>query len=74
MTGGGERILVLLSAKRLADLVADGRTLDDAGDAVLAEVERRRSFAGLIALDASGRTLTLHNTPFMPVAIRTADG
>jgi beta-aspartyl-peptidase (threonine type) len=70
MTGVGERIMVLLSAKRLADLAADGRHLEDAGAAVMAEIERLRSFAGLVALDADGRTLSLHNTPFMPVAIR----
>jgi beta-aspartyl-peptidase (threonine type) len=72
MTGVGERIMVLLSAKRLADLVADGRSLEEAGGAVMAEIERVRSLAGLVALDATGRTLSLHNTPFMPVAIRTA--
>jgi beta-aspartyl-peptidase (threonine type) len=74
MTGVGERIMVLLSAKRLADLAADGRSREEAGAAVMAEVERVRSFAGIVALDAVGRTLSLHNTPFMPVAIRTAAG
>jgi beta-aspartyl-peptidase (threonine type) len=72
MTGVGERIMVLLSAKRLADLVADARSLEDAGATVMAEIERVRSVAGLVALDARGRTLSLHNTPFMPVAIRAA--
>jgi beta-aspartyl-peptidase (threonine type) len=70
MTGVGERILVLLSAKRLADLVADGRALDAAGRAVISEIEASKSYAGLVALDAAGGTLTLHNTPFMPVALR----
>jgi beta-aspartyl-peptidase (threonine type) len=70
MTGVGERILVLLSAKRLCDLVADGRALPEAARATLAEVEGLRSFAGLIAVDAGGRTLALKNTPFMPVATR----
>jgi beta-aspartyl-peptidase (threonine type) len=74
MTGVGERILVLLSAKRLCDLVADGRGLAAAGRAALDEIERLRSYAGLVALDAEGRTLTLHNTPFMPVALRGASG
>jgi len=74
MTGVGERIMVLLSAKRLADLVTDGRSLEDAGGAVMAEIERVRSLAGLVALDATGRTLSLHNTPFMPLAIRAATG
>src|SRR5262249_49164261 len=54
MTGVGERIMVLLSAKRLSDLVADGKTLEQAGQAVLAEIEKLGSLAGLIALDASG--------------------
>lgn len=72
MTGVGERIMVLLSAKRLCDLVGEGRSLDQAGRSVMAEIEDRRSFAGLIAIDSSGRTLALQNTPFMPVAIRGA--
>ncbi len=74
LTGVGERIMVLLSAKRLADLVADGQPLDAAGRAVMAEVEGARSFAGLVALDASGTSLALHNTPFMPVALRPVPG
>ena len=72
MTGVGERIMVLLSAKRLCDLVADGRGVDEAGRFVIAEIERMKSYAGLVALDAQGRTLALHNTPFMPVALRGA--
>jgi isoaspartyl peptidase/L-asparaginase-like protein (Ntn-hydrolase superfamily) len=39
---------------------------------VIAEIERMKSYAGLVALDAEGRTLALHNTPFMPVALRGA--
>jgi L-asparaginase / beta-aspartyl-peptidase len=70
MTGVGERILVLLSAKRLCDIVADGRSLDDAATAVMAEIEALGSFAGLIAIDAEARTLARRNTPFMPVAER----
>jgi beta-aspartyl-peptidase (threonine type) len=72
LTGVGERIMVLLSAKRLADLVGAGQALDEAGRAVMAEVEGVRSYAGLVALDASGKSLALHNTPFMPVAVRPA--
>ena len=74
LTGVGERIMVLLSAKRLADLVADGRGLEEAGRAVMTEVLALKSFAGVVALDAAGRTLTLHNTAFMPVALRRAAG
>jgi isoaspartyl peptidase/L-asparaginase-like protein (Ntn-hydrolase superfamily) len=70
MTGVGERIMVLLSAKRLCDLAADGRSLDDAAAAVMSEVEALGSFAGLIAIDAQGRTIARRNTPFMPVAER----
>jgi beta-aspartyl-peptidase (threonine type) len=70
MTGVGERILVLLSAKRLCDLVADGRAFPEAARATLAEVDELHSFAGLIAVDAGGQTLALKNTPFMPVATR----
>jgi isoaspartyl peptidase/L-asparaginase-like protein (Ntn-hydrolase superfamily) len=61
---------VLLSAKRLCDLLADGRPLEEAAHATLGEIEALRSFAGLIAVDAAGHTAALRNTPFMPVARR----
>jgi isoaspartyl peptidase/L-asparaginase-like protein (Ntn-hydrolase superfamily) len=71
MTGVGERIMVLLSAKRLCDLVADGESLDHAARRVMDEVEAVRSAAGLIAMDAQGSIVELGNTPFMPTARRT---
>jgi len=71
MTGSGERIMVLLSAKRLCDLVAAGRELDDATRDVLAEIEKLApSSAGLIALDCEGRASVVWDTPFMACAKR----
>jgi len=71
MTGVGERIMALLSAKRLCDLVADGRSPDEAAGAVLAEIqEYAAESAGLIALDAGGRSSVLWDTPFMAYAER----
>jgi isoaspartyl peptidase/L-asparaginase-like protein (Ntn-hydrolase superfamily) len=70
VTGVGERIMVLLSAKRLADLVADGRTLEAAARVVMDEVEALRSSAGLIALTADGAVVETKNTPFMASARR----
>jgi len=70
LTGVGERIMVLLSAKRLCDLVADGRSLDQAAQAVLKEVEDLRSAAGLIALGPDGRVAVVRNTRFMSWAER----
>jgi beta-aspartyl-peptidase (threonine type) len=67
MTGVGERILVRLAAKRLADLVADGVSLAAATHRVLDEVGPG---AGLIALDAGGEVVELRNTPFMAAARR----
>ncbi len=67
MTGVGERILVALSAKRLADLVGDGVALDEAAERVLREVGPG---AGLVALDAEGQVLDTRNTPFMAAARR----
>jgi beta-aspartyl-peptidase (threonine type) len=72
MTGVGERIMVLLSAKRLCDLVADGRGLEDAARVVLGEVEGLKSQAGLVALDAGGRIVTRRNTRFMAEARRAS--
>lgn len=71
MTGVGERIMVLLSAKRLCDLVAHGSPLEAAAAEVLAEIEARApASAGLIALDSSGRTATVWDTPYMAYARR----
>ncbi|MBX7221022.1 MAG: isoaspartyl peptidase/L-asparaginase [Blastocatellia bacterium] len=71
MTGVGERIMVLLSAKRLADLVSDGKTLTEAGHIVMREIEGLRSFGGLIAIDANGNVLELYNTSYMSAARRS---
>jgi len=68
MTGIGERILVKLAAKRLADLVGDGRPLPEAAQAVLEEVG---GGAGLIAIGADGSILELRDTPFMAAARRS---
>jgi beta-aspartyl-peptidase (threonine type) len=68
MTGVGERILVKLAAKRLADLVGDGVPLAEAARRVLDEVGPG---AGLVALDSSGETVERRNTPFMAAARRT---
>jgi L-asparaginase / beta-aspartyl-peptidase len=67
LTGVGERILVKLAAKRLADLVGDGVALAEAGRRVLEEVGPG---AGLVALSADGERFELRNTPFMATARR----
>ncbi len=71
MTGVGERIMVLLSAKRLCDLVGDGRTAEAAAAVVMAELDRVRGAAGLIALTAEGTFVATRNTPFMASARRS---
>ncbi len=71
MTGVGERIMVLLSAKRLCDLVADGRAAVDAAGAVLAELGRVNGAAGLIALTPDGAFVEERNTPYMASARRS---
>jgi len=71
MTGVGERIMVLLSAKRLCDLVADGRAAADAAGAVLAELGRVNGAAGLIALTPDGAFVEERNTPYMASARRS---
>ncbi len=71
LTGVGERIMVLLSAKRLCDLAADGTPLKKAAQAVMAEIETlAAASAGLIAIDAGGTIITLWDTPFMAFARR----
>jgi beta-aspartyl-peptidase (threonine type) len=72
MTGLGERIMVLLSAKRLSDLVNGGTSLEEAGRLVMLEIETiASSSAGLIALDATGAMTVLRDTPFMAYAKRS---
>jgi beta-aspartyl-peptidase (threonine type) len=71
MTGVGERILVKLAAKRLADLVGDGRPLAEAAQQVLDEVGPG---AGLIAVAADGTVAEVRNTPFMASARRPTAG
>jgi isoaspartyl peptidase/L-asparaginase-like protein (Ntn-hydrolase superfamily) len=70
MTGLGERIMVRLSAKRLCDLVDDGRDLASAARAVMEELDRVRGSAGLIAVDGEGRIEERRNTAFMASARR----
>jgi beta-aspartyl-peptidase (threonine type) len=67
MTGVGERILVKLAAKRLADLVGEGVSLAEAARRVLDDVGPG---VGLIALGAGGEAVELRNTPFMAAARR----
>jgi isoaspartyl peptidase/L-asparaginase-like protein (Ntn-hydrolase superfamily) len=69
MTGVGERILVKLAAKRLADLVGDGAPLEGAALRVLQEVGPG---AGLIAIDAEGTVVGRRTTPFMATATRSS--
>ena len=67
MTGIGERILVKLAAKRLADLRGEGMPL---GEAALRVLEEVGPGAGLIALDVGGAIAERRNTPFMAAARR----
>jgi beta-aspartyl-peptidase (threonine type) len=69
MTGVGERILVKLAARRLADLVESGTALAAAARRVLDEVGPG---AGLVALDAQGSIVAERNTPFMAAARRAS--
>jgi isoaspartyl peptidase/L-asparaginase-like protein (Ntn-hydrolase superfamily) len=62
--------MVLLSAKRLCDLVEDGAELEAAAQRVLAELDSVKGAAGLIALDARGAVVERRNTPFMATARR----
>ena len=69
MTGVGERILVKLAAKRLADLCAGGVATAEAARRVVEEVGPG---AGLVALDSDGTAVEERNTPFMAVARRSS--
>ncbi len=71
MTGLGERILVLLSAKRLCDLVEEGQMVEAAARETLREIAKTApASAGLIAIDAAGTIVALKDTAFMAFAKR----
>lgn len=71
MTGTGERIMALLSAKTLVDYVRHSRPVEEAGLLVLNELQAlSKGSAGLVALDAQGNAAHLTNTPFMAWAQR----
>jgi len=71
MTGVGERILTLLSAKSLADRVAAGTGVEAAAAQVLYDIGNvATASAGLIALDGSGNGVAVKATPFMACARR----
>ncbi len=74
LTGVGERIMVLLSAKRLCDFVAAGQILESAAKQVMVEIEAlATASAGLIAIDSHGVIVKLWDTPFMATAERGGD-
>jgi L-asparaginase / beta-aspartyl-peptidase len=71
MTGVGEHVLLLLSAKSLCDRVAGGHPLHAAAQSVLQDLQAvAKASAGLIALDASGTIVEMKNTAFMACATR----
>ena len=71
LTGVGERIMALLSAKRLADLVGAGRAVLEAAREVVGEVEGAGGVAGLVAIGADAEPVEFRNTRFMAVARRS---
>jgi L-asparaginase / beta-aspartyl-peptidase len=71
MTGVGERILVLLSSRRFADLVAAESGPEHAAATVLSELQAVGGDAGLIAVTDVGDMVSRTNTPFMASAMRS---
>jgi beta-aspartyl-peptidase (threonine type) len=71
MTGVGERMLVLLSAKSLCDQVKSGKTIAEASELVLNDLEAlTKESSGLIALDSRGNMIAKKSTAFMACAKR----
>jgi L-asparaginase / beta-aspartyl-peptidase len=71
MTGVGERVLVLLSAKSFCDHVKNGKMADEGAELVLNDLGRvSKASAGLIALDSMGNAVAKKNTTFMACAKR----
>jgi beta-aspartyl-peptidase (threonine type) len=71
-TGHGESIMKLVLAKTASDLVAAGRSPQEAADAAVALLNKRTSGrGGLIILDREGRVGTAFSTPQMAYAFQT---
>jgi beta-aspartyl-peptidase (threonine type) len=71
MTGLGERMMVLLSAKRFCDVVHSGLSIDRAARVTIEEIGTlTHGVAGLIAVDLNGGIVSMHDTPFMVTAQR----
>ena len=72
-TGHGESVMKLVLAKTASDLVAVGKSPQEAADAAVALLDKRTSGrGGLIILDREGRVGTAFSTPHMVYAFRSS--
>lgn len=71
-TGHGESIMKVVLAKTANDLVASGKSPQEAADAAIALLNKRTGGrGGLIILDREGRLGTAFSAPHMPYAFQT---
>ncbi|MEM7803216.1 MAG: isoaspartyl peptidase/L-asparaginase [Chloroflexota bacterium] len=68
-TGNGENIMRVLLAKYACDLIAHGRSAQQAGEEAVAYIDSiyRESMAGMILVDHQGRIGVAHSTPKIAV-------
>ncbi len=74
-TGSGESLMKIVTSKSAVDLMAAGRTAQQAADAIVAQLwQRVRGYGGVILIDPAGCVGLAHNTPNLAYAYVLADG
>jgi L-asparaginase / beta-aspartyl-peptidase len=74
-TGSGESLMKIVTSKGAVELMAAGRTAQEAADAIVARLwERVRGYGGVILIDPMGRVGLAHNTPNLAYAYVLPDG
>ncbi len=70
-TGAGEALMRIVISKTACDLIAAGKSAQEAADAVIRLLhERVYGYGGIILIDREGRVGLAHNTPNMSYAYR----
>ena len=70
-TGAGEALMRIVTSKTACDLIAAGKSAQEAADAVIRLLhERVYGYGGIILIDREGRVGLAHNTPHLSYAYR----
>ena len=74
-TGSGESLMKIVTSKSAVDLMAAGKSAQEAAEATIALLWKRvRGYGGVILIDPAGRVGLAHNTPNLAYAYVLDDG